>query len=226
MGDPSLGGRRMRPLKPIPFAAVLAGGKARRMGTDKAILRLGGVPLIERVQARVSAVSERVVVIGGQPGLEIHGASAVPDRYPGADALGGIATALAYAASCDGPDAWVLCVACDMPFLEPRLLAHLASLMPAHDVVVPRVRAGHEPLCSLYRATCLPVFEAQIATRNLRIFDVYPKVRTRVVGEAELREFDPELVSFLNLNRPDDVRAAQAMLGRQQSLDSEDVGFL
>jgi molybdopterin-guanine dinucleotide biosynthesis protein A len=207
-------------MKPVPLGAILAGGKARRMGFDKAVLPLCGVPLIERVLERVAAVSDRVVVVGGEARLEIHGVETLPDLYPGANAMGGIATALANAASHEGPDAWALCVGCDMPFLEPGLITYLSTLMPGHDVVVPRTGAGREPLCALYRATCLPVFEAEIGRGNLRILDVYKQVKTLEVGEAELRGADPELVSFLNLNRPEDVRVAETLLRRQQSLDS------
>ncbi|MDF1553330.1 MAG: molybdenum cofactor guanylyltransferase [Deferrisomatales bacterium] len=194
------------------LAAILCGGRARRMGTDKVALPLGGTPLVERVWQRVAALVDTVVAVGGRPDVEHLGMAVVPDRYPGADSMGGIATALAYAAERFG-DTWVLALACDLPFLEPRLIQHLARLSEGYDVVVPRVSAGYEPLCALYRTTCLPVFEECIRNGQLAIRSIFSRVRTREVPETELRRFDPALHSFINLNRPADLECAHRLLG-------------
>ena len=178
------------------------------MGVDKRALPLRGISLLERVLVRVRPLSGRVVTIGGDPILEPLGVPTLPDLYPGAKSMGGIATALAHAAATGGPEAWLLCVACDMPFLEPSLLSYLAELIPGRDVVVPRVELGFEPLCAIYRATCLPGFQREIGAGNLRIFDVYKAVRVREVREEELRRLDPDLRSFFNVNRPADLEKA------------------
>lgn len=182
------------------------------MGADKVGIPLQGVPLLERVWSRVARVAERVVVVGGVPRLDRLGVSTIPDRYPGADSLGGIATALAHGAAILGNDGPVLCAACDLPLLAPPLLLHLLQRSCGWDVVVPRVAAGYEPLCALYRPSVLPVLEEQISRHNLRIRDVFQAVRTLEIGEEELRRFDPELVSFLNVNRPEDLERARRLL--------------
>jgi molybdopterin-guanine dinucleotide biosynthesis protein A len=192
----------------IPFAAILAGGRATRMGRDKAVLELEGFPLIEWVLDRVGQVAQTVFAVGGPPRLDHCGVPTISDRFPGANAMGGVATALAYAAEAAGTETWVLCVACDTPFLEPGLLLGLFAQRAGAEAVVPRTAAGYEPLCALYRTSCLPVFARAIASGNLCILDIFPAVRTREVPEAELRLEDPDLRSFLNLNRPDDLPAA------------------
>ena len=197
---------------PVPLACILAGGRGRRMGVDKVSLPLDGVPLIERVWCRVAPVAERVAAVGGTPHLEHRGVPTIPDRFPGANALGGIATALEYASETIGPRAAVLCVACDMPLLEPGLLVYLYELSPGWDVVVPRVSAGFEPLCAVYRTTCLPALRAQLARHDLGIRDLFGQVQTREVGETELRRLDPDLRSFLNVNRPADLDLARQLL--------------
>jgi molybdopterin-guanine dinucleotide biosynthesis protein A len=196
----------------IPLAAILAGGRATRMGRDKAGIRLGGVPLIERVFDRVRGVAQAVIVVGGLPRLDHRGVPTLPDRYPGANAMGGIATALAHAARTGGDDLWVLCVGCDTPFVETGLLRHLWGQRADADIVVPRTSHGWEPLCALYRTTCLGAFEQAIGDGNLRVFDVYPRVRCQEVPEGELRRVDPDLRSFFNVNRPEDLAAAQQLL--------------
>ncbi len=206
----------------LPLAAILAGGKALRMGADKVRLPLGSRSLIEHVHARVSAVTDRVITVGG--GASLGGVEAVPDRYPGMDTMGGIATALWFAREGPVPSEWVLVVGCDMPFLERPLLVNLYGLRKGYDVVVPRIRAGFEPLCALYRTTCMPVFEEELGRANLRIRDVYPRVRTREVGEGELRRWDPELRSFVNVNRPDDLERARLILGEHAETPPEAEG--
>lgn len=196
----------------VPLAAILAGGRATRMGRDKADILLGGVPLIEWVFDRVREVAEEVVVVGGPPRLGHRGVPTLPDRYPGANAVGGIATALAHATETGGDDTWVLCVACDTPFLEPALLWLLAAQRENADIVVPRTAQGWEPLCALYRATCLPGFEQAIAKGNLRVLDAYAQVRCQTVGEEELRRVDPDLRSFFNVNRPGDLALAEQLV--------------
>lgn len=200
----------MSPLAPL--AAILAGGRSRRMGTDKVTLPLAGIPLLERVWSRVARAAERVVVVGGVPRLDGKGVPTLPDLYPGADSMGGVATALAHAALALETDGPVLCVACDLPFVEPALLRYLVSLCPGWEAVVPRVAAGYEPLCALYRPSALPFFEREIGRGNLRVRDAFGRLRTREVGEEELRRFDPELCSFLNVNRPEDLERARHRL--------------
>lgn len=198
----------------IPLAAILAGGRATRMGRDKADILLGGIPLIERVFDRVREVAEAVVVVGGPQRMDHRGVPTLPDRYPGANAVGGIATALVHALQLEGPKAWVLCVACDTPFLEPALLRLLAARRRNADIVVPRTSQGWEPLCALYRATCLPGFEQAIAKGNLRVLDAYSQVRCQTVLEEELRRVDPDLQSFFNVNRPADLALAEQLVSR------------
>ena len=177
------------------------------MGQDKAAIRLQGVPLIERVYAALEPLARRVVQVGGPPYLEHLGVEAIPDRYPNGNALGGIATALAHAGELQGNDTWVLCVACDMPFLQPALLRLLLTLRDGVQVVVPHSGYGHEPLCALYHTSVLPACEAELARGNLRIPDVFPRVRTQVVPVAELRAVDPALRSFVNVNCPRELQA-------------------
>ena len=199
-------------MKSFELAAILAGGRGRRMGVDKIALPLGGQPLIERVWRTLEPLAERVVVVGGPPRLDPWCVPTVTDRYPGADSMGGLATALLYARETLGPDAWALCVAGDMPFLQPGLLVYLAGLRANVDVVVPRTAPGYEPLCAFYRTTCVAVFEEEIARGNLRIYDIFRRVRVREVGEGEIRSKDPDLRSFLNVNRPEDLLEAARLL--------------
>ncbi len=193
----------------IPLAAILAGGKGRRMGgRDKARMEFLGVPLIERVRAAVEPLAGAVIVVGGKEYLAHRGIPTVPDRFPGASALGGIATALAWARENLGPGVWVLCLACDMPLIRRGVLSLLWSRRDEAQVVVPRVEAGYEPLCALYREDALEVLLERISAGDLGILRAFSRLRTVEIGEEEVRRVDPDLRTFLNLNRPEDVERA------------------
>ncbi len=198
----------------IPLAAILGGGKATRMGCDKALLEIQGVPLIERVWRSVAPLVGRGVVVGGGSYLEHLGVPTVPDRFPGAGALGGIGTALAHAGESLGPGTWVLVLACDMPFVKADLVRLLWARREGVRIVVPRTALGYEPLCALYRADVAGVVEEQVRQGDLRLSTLFRRVRTRLVPEPDLRAVDPGLRSFLNLNCPDDVERVRELLLR------------
>ena len=205
--------------------AILVGGQSRRMGQDKALLRLrpGDPPLLQIVIDRVRPLAEDLVLIGpNRPGYDQFGVPIVPDRYPDVGPLGGIATALAHARH----DA-CLVVACDMPFLNTALLAYMAGLPRASfDALVPLIpdRSGdaeapliYQSLHAIYRKSCLVPIQRRLAAGSRRVHDVYPDVRLRTISADEAALYDPELRSFVGLNSPDAVARARAWLASSPS---------
>lgn len=191
---------------------VLAGGKSTRMGANKAALRLGGRPLIDGVVEVLRSLFPEVLIIANAPGLyDYLGLPVYPDRIPDKGSLGGLYTGLTYASH---PAAFF--AACDMPFLNAALIASLRDAAPGYDAVVPRTPEGLQPIHAVYGKACLPVMEALIAAGRLKIDRLFPRVRTRVVEEADLRRLDPDLDSFLNCNTPAEFAAAAERL-RQRS---------
>ena len=195
-------------------AAILAGGASRRMGTDKALLSLAGRTLLERAIARVASVADDVQIVGERNAYHRFGVPVVPDAFPGAGTLGGIATALRHARH----DA-VLVVACDMPFLSVRLLTAMAEQPSDADALVPVTAAArsdqggtrtYETLHAIYRRSCLRPFERRIANGELKVVSALSDVRMRELPEAWLRRYDPDLDSFMNTNDAADWATAQA----------------
>jgi len=201
-------------------AAVLAGGKSSRMGQDKALLRLrpGDPPLAEGVIRLVERVAADVFVVASdRPAYAGFGVPVVPDRYPDAGTLGGIATALAVARHdrC-------LVVACDMPFLVEGLLRWMAAQPPDHDLLIPRVpgesRQGggviYQTLHAIYARRCLPPIERQLAAGDRRVVGFFDHVRVRVIAPEELAVLDPLGRSFFNANTPAAAEEARRLLAR------------
>jgi len=107
-------------------------------------------------------------------------------------------------------------VAGDMPFLQRQVVAYLCSLREGYDVVVPREGKYYQPLCAVYRKSCLPLIERQLEERRFRIIEFFPNVRVRAVDSAELKRYDPDNISFFNINTPQDYQLALQMIKRMQ----------
>jgi molybdopterin-guanine dinucleotide biosynthesis protein A len=187
----------------IPLSVVvLAGGHSERLGRDKSLLELDGEPLLARAVQRLGALSDDLVVVTNDaPRYESLSLAArfVPDEKPGMGSLMGIYSGLQAVRH-----AHALVVACDMPFLNLPLLRHMASLAPGYDVVVPRLGSLLEPLHAIYGKSCLPFMKELLDRGERKIVAFFHSVRVRYVNGAELDRFDPDHLSFVNVNTPQD----------------------
>jgi molybdenum cofactor guanylyltransferase len=189
---------------------ILAGGKSRRMGRDKSQLALGGETLAARAARTLGAVCDDLTVVTNTPeqfaGL---GARLTGDVIPGGGALSGIHAGLAAARH-----EFALVVACDMPFLNAALLRHIASLAPGHDAVVPRWLGESEPLHAVYSRSCTAAIEPLLRRGGGRIGEFYERIRVRYLEHEEIIRFDPDGLSFFNINSPQDWARALELASR------------
>ena len=208
IGEMAKGKREVR--HPIS-CIVLAGGGGKRLGTDKAFLEIGGQVLIEGIVEKMARICDEVIIVTNSPlRYDRLEARLVGDVYPGKGALGGIYSGLKAARS---PHSLV--VACDMPFLDLRLLRYMILLSSGQDVVIPRVEGLTEPLHAIYSKPCLQPIDRVLAAGSLRIIDFFPEVRVRYVEKQEIELFDPKHLSFFNINTPADVEKARSLARRK-----------
>ncbi len=206
---------------PLPLsAAILAGGQSKRMGTDKARLRLtpNGPMLIELVLAAVRAVADDVTLVANDDRLADLGLRTVPDIYPDAGALGGI-----YSAVTNAAHEHCLVVACDMPFLAPALLRAMAVVPRHYDLLAPHLIVGenrqgssagvYETLHAIYGRATLPAIREQLEQQRYRVIGFFPQVCVRDFPEVVVRQFDPALHSFFNANTPERLTEARNLAG-------------
>ena len=99
-------------------------------------------------------------------------------------------------------------VACDMPFLSESLIRHMVDVTGDFDAVVPRMDWMLEPLHALYSKKCLPIIQEAIGQNEHQILKCFAKLRVRYVDEEELRLWNPDLRSFFNINKPQDLPGA------------------
>lgn len=196
-------------------AIILAGGQSRRLGLDKSLLEIESQPLIARTVQTMASLSDDLVVVTNEPeryeSLALK-ARFVPDERRGMGSLMGIYSGLKVA-----KHAHALAVACDMPFLNLPLLRFMVPLAQGHDVVIPRVDGLVEPLHCIYGQGCLPFMAGLLDQGRRRITAFFSEVRVRYVEEQELAVFDPQGLSFVNVNTPEDWAAVQALLGSRNS---------
>ena len=184
-------------------AAILAGGRARRLGgRAKPFLPIGDQRIIDHQIAVLRVVADELAVVAaGTDRYDALDISVWEDLIPNAGPLGGIYTALVNATA---PQ--TLVVAGDLPFVTASFLEHLVQAGPHADVVIPRMSDGHQPLCACYRRACAPVIRRQIESGNLRVTDLLAEVSVREIGPAELEPFDQDGHLLFNVNTPEDYR--------------------
>jgi molybdopterin-guanine dinucleotide biosynthesis protein A len=185
-------------------AVVLTGGKSSRMGRPKALLPFENEPLIVHiVRALKSMFAEAVVVAAADQELPPLPAAVVRDEVPFQGPVGGIYYGLKAAR---GDFCFV--TSCDVAFTNLSLISYLISQISKYDVVVPYWQERFQPLHAVYRRSVIPLLKEQLERGELRPIFLYEKVRTRKVCEKEIHRFDPEGLSFLNMNTPTDYEQA------------------
>ena len=182
------------------------------MGSNKAFIEFGGRRLIEATVDRLAGLFPEVLIIANDLDLYAYlGVKVIPDLIPDSGSLGGIYTGLSAASH---PKCFF--VACDMPFLNPDLIALLVRKAEGWDVVVPRVGGELQPMHAVYAKSCVPFIKEAIDIGMLKIAWFFPKVKVNTIEEPALRAVDPHLLGFINVNTPAELERAEA-IRRQQS---------
>ena len=189
---------------------VLAGGKSLRLGRNKSLATVSGKSLIQWVIDRLATISNEIIIATAR-GEEIPYSSnvslkTVADIHPGKGPLAGICSGLIASSS---PRAIV--VSCDTPFLSVGLLEYMTQTCPGADIVVPRMEEKVEPLCAVYSKDCVNPIRELLEQNLLKIIELYPRVTVRYIEEAEIDRFDPEHLSFFNINSQSDLHRARKL---------------
>lgn len=199
---------------------VLAGGKGARLGRYKALETINNESLIQRVVSSLSCFNSDIIVVIGKgqrlpqftsyPKLRI-----VTDTYAAKGPLVGIYTGLLASAS-----SYNLVVACDMPFLNLDLLGYILKISAGFDVVIPRLGEPVEPLHAVYSKGCLAAIEQLLGQGNYKTDRLLSLVRVRYVEAGEIDRFDPEHLSFFNINTKADLETARELVKKVPQPDS------
>lgn len=192
----------------IPCSGViLAGGMSKRLGgRNKAFIQIGGKRIIDRQMEVYHRLFDQIILVTNDPVAYMDvDALIVSDHFDQRSSLNGLHAGL-FAAAHD----YVFCTACDTPFVNERLIACLLGHIDSKaDIIIPSTDSGFEPMFAVYKKTCLPAMVWQLEQDLLKIQGLFRKVRVKTVAESELRTIDPQLISFFNINTPDDLVLAE-----------------
>lgn len=178
---------------------ILAGGASRRMGSNKALLKVDGTPLIERVYRTLLPIFREVVIITNTPDdYAFVPCRKAPDIFPGAGSIAGLHSALVNSAT-----ERVFVTACDMPSLSQELLRRICAIQGDWDAIVPVNGDGYlEPLHAIYARSSLYEIEKMLDEGEKSILRLFDRVRTCRVEWEEIKGIEGAAESFRNVNTP------------------------
>jgi len=192
---------------------ILCGGRSRRFGKDKALLTIDGVPMVRRMAGRISPVVDEIIIAARDSAQceSLAAISAVPD---GAEVvcdsvIGYGPVAGIFAGLNASKSEYSICLACDLPYVNPEVIDALFGCAEANnsDVAIPKHPDGIlEPLHAVYGRSMVGACHDAIDREEHTIrgaMSVLEKVT--FVPVESLRRFDPDLRTFLNVNYPEDL---------------------
>ena len=189
---------------------ILAGGKSSRLGRSKALQVIGDKSLIQWVIDHLVTISSDIVIVTAYgepvPHSSRTATKVVADVSPGKGPLAGL-----YSGLMASSGSHAIVVGCDTPFLSTRLLEYMVQIRSTFDAVLPRIDNKLEPLCAVYSRSCLGSIRALLERNELSVLKVFDMVKVRYVEEDEINMFDPDRLSFFNINSQDDLERARRL---------------
>ncbi|MEK6572229.1 MAG: molybdenum cofactor guanylyltransferase [Bacteroidota bacterium] len=155
---------------------ILAGGKSRRIGKDKAFLTVDGETFLTRITRTMRSVFEQIYIISNDGSYRFFSLPVFKDLYQGCGPLAGIHAGLLHSRTQAS-----FVVPCDTPFISEELIEYIISFGGHADVVVPMTEEKLHPLCGLYSRRCLSVIEESLRNRRVKVRDVLTRLYTVVI---------------------------------------------
>lgn len=195
---------------------ILAGGKGNRIGGYKPIMRLGDRRLISYVLEVALKVTDEAVVVFGRDGAKRIEALLPKDVKIAIDIMSsggpliGVYSGLKHLNS-----DYAAVLPCDSPFVHEEVMKHLISKADGTDAAIPLWPNGYiEPLHSVYKVSAaLEACEAAMEEEKFRIYNMIEKLEKPIyVPMEELKEFDPKLLTFFNINSREELKRAEGIL--------------
>ncbi len=174
-------------------------------GENKAFLDIHGRKILDRIIGALDGFFDETMIISNTPLLySDYNLPVYSDLFPQRCSLNGVYSAMSYSMS-----QHVFVVPCDLPFLDKAMVRLLLDeLEGGTDVLIPQTSKGLEPLCAIYSKRCVKPAKRLLTGNNFSVRGFYPDVCVKKVPESKLRQADPELKSFFNVNTATDLSTA------------------
>lgn len=199
----------MPEMKSLCTGIILAGGLSRRLnGKNKALLCIEEHSFLERIYEVFTHFFDTIILVSNEPWCYLDwDILVVSDLIPVRSSLTGLHTGLFYMST---PFGFV--TACDRPFLSRELVgALLDEIEPSADIIVPQTKLGVEPLLAVYSKRCEKPVHRQLLNKQYKIRSIFEHLRVKKIPEIRLRRTDPELLSLVNVNTPEDLNKVRKL---------------
>ena len=182
-------------------AAILAGGKSQRFGSNKALAPWFTGHIIDAVAQAAMGACQKVIIIANEPEPYSYlGLPIFPDILPGLGPLAGLQSALRHAKV-----ERIFLLGCDMPLLNSKLLDLMWKIPTWAPVVIPGTPQGLEPLHAIYHKSLLPVVDHQINSGNLSLQSLLKDIPCHIVSSADILKICPSFKCLTSANTPGDL---------------------
>ena len=188
-------------------AIILAGGNSSRLGKDKALVKINdSSTIIHTVVEKLKIITDNVIIVTNGQKYSNLGVKLTGDIYLNSGPLAGLHSGLLAA-----KHSHAIVVACDMPFLNVKLLNYMVSQPLDYDALVPKIEDWLEPLHAIYSRQCIGPIERMLKTHRFRTQDLLDIIVVRYLYEDSIKMFDPQYRSFFNINSPETLKEAIAL---------------
>ena len=197
-------------MKKFGTAAILCGGKSRRMGFDKSEIMINDKLLIEHIAETLEDVFEEVIFITDDVRKYEHLKYPVyKDILPDKGPMGGIFTALKYASS-----EFVFVTACDMPVIHTDYIRHMMKLTEKSGEGAASWKNGYiETLYAFYSKSMIERIELLLSREQCKLLDLIQSSKMHLIEEDEVFELCGDMDVFVNLNKKNDLALLKEIFG-------------
>lgn len=186
---------------------ILAGGKSTRMGTDKAMLLLNGLPLIQHITGVLREIFEEVVIISDRGNAyNFLNLPVYPDIEKNCGPVGGIHSAFVHTNTNS-----IFVVGCDTPLVTRGLVNYICDFESLDDIKVPTMDGQVHPLCGVYSRKVMPQLEENLKGGLFNVQFLLEKLHPAIIPiTPDLPFYDKRLLTNINTIRDYEMRLPES----------------
>lgn len=178
---------------------ILAGGKSKRMGTDKGLMDWNGKPMVTYAIDALDRYCNKILMSTTNNNYKIFNLDLIPDSVPDLGPIGGLLTCINYSDTHT-----CICLPCDLPNIHHKIIEFLLNEYDGKSCIVP-LSPLPEPLCAIYPRNVLSVIENLIERKDFSLLNIFKNFTTKFIDLNEFPNLDWKSC-FINVNTIDDKK--------------------
>ena len=184
-------------------AIILAGGLSSRMGEDKGLIDLNGIPMIGHVINTLKEITDNIMIISNNDAYKQFGYPVYSDIISNKGPIGGIYTGLIKSSSETN-----IVISCDSPFVTASFLNILLTKSNGHEVTISSYNDRIHPTIGIYKPSIVSTIKQQIDSNEFKLMRIIKKVQHQIIPfSSSDKAIDP--IIFSNINTKQDLLKSQ-----------------